>query len=223
MKLLIVEDSEKLRRSLRHGLNRHGYTVDAVDNGRDGLDYARHETYDVVILDLMLPEMDGFTVLEHLRQKPDSPHVLILSARDQVIDRVRGLKIGADDYLVKPFDFRELLARIQALTRRKYETKSLIIPIGLLCLDGATRGVFRDNVRLPLTPGEFNLLEHLALNKTQVHSKERLLQVIQGIDGTAGENIVEVMICTLRKKMGPEAAYLQTVRGFGYKLVDACG
>jgi two-component system copper resistance phosphate regulon response regulator CusR len=218
MKILIVEDSEKLRRSLAHGLRRFGYTVDVVDNGPDGLDYARHEPYDVVVLDLMLPGMDGFTVLERLRQSPDSPHVLILSARDHLDDRVRGLELGADDYLVKPFEFRELLARVQALTRRKYHTKRPDLEIGSLRLDSVLRGVFRNGERIPLTPGEFNLLEHLALQADRVQSKERLLRVLQGVDGSSGENMVEVMICNLRRKMGPEATLLRTVRGFGYTL-----
>ena len=153
MKLLIIEDSQRLLRSLSHGLKKHGFSVDMASDGREGLDFALFNDYDVIILDLMLPSVDGLTILRKLRASGKQTHVLILSARDQVDDRVRGLHLGADDYMIKPFSFEELIARINTLVRRKYEAKSPEISISGITLNTATKEVTADGQSITLTPG----------------------------------------------------------------------
>ena len=141
MKVLVIEDSERLQRSLKHGLSRSGFAVDVVGDGEDGLAYARHGKYDVIILDLLLPKLDGLTVLRRLRAEGSNVHVLILSAKDRVPERIEGLQLGADDYLTKPFEFDELVARLRALVRRKYGAKSPLHEIGPLQVDTGRRAV----------------------------------------------------------------------------------
>src|SRR2546425_5343330 len=163
MRILVIEDSERLRRSLAVGLRKSGYAVDLAADGAQGLWSAQSNSYDVIVLDLMLPEVDGLSVLQTLRRKEIDSPVLILTARDSVEDRVRGLKLGADDYLVKPFAFDELLARIGALTRRKHGVRSPQIVIGDLQVDTAARTVRRSGELIDLPPREYALLEYLAL------------------------------------------------------------
>ena len=218
MKLLVIEDSERLLRSLGSGLDKMGYAVDLVADGSEGLDYARFGDYDLIILDLMLPGMDGLTILNKLRSMGKQTHILILSAKDQVEDRVRGLELGADDYMVKPFSFDELCARINTLLRRRYETKNPEIIVGPFTLNTATRLVSRDGDPIHLTPAEYGTLEYLALNRGRVISKEQLLECMHDSDTYAGTNLVEVMVCTLRKKLETdnEEPIIQTRRGYGY-------
>ena len=218
MKLLIIEDSQPLLRSLGSGLRKMGYAVDLVADGAEGLDYAHFNDYDVIVLDLMLPSMDGITVLQRLRALGRQTHILILSAKDQVADRIRGLQLGADDYMVKPFSFDELCARIQTLTRRRYGGKNPEITIGGLVLNTAARAVSRDGQRVSLTPTEYCIFEHLALNRGRVLSKEQLLDAVHDSDSCPGPNVVEVLICTLRKKIGcdAEGSVIKTRRGHGY-------
>jgi DNA-binding response OmpR family regulator len=218
MKVLVIEDSERLLRSLGRGLKREGYAVDLVADGRDGWDYARLNDYDIIILDLLLPSMDGLTILRNLRASGKQTHVLILSARDQVEDRVRGLQLGADDYMVKPFSFDELCARIHTLVRRRYAAKNPTLTLGPLTLNTATREVRRGDKVVPLTPGEYGILEHLALNRGNVLSKEQLLEALHDSDSYAGTNVLEVMVCNLRKKIdrAGEPSIVQTRRGYGY-------
>ena len=218
MKLLIIEDSQRLLRSLGIGLRKMGYAVDLVADGAEGLDFARLNDYDVIVLDLMLPTMDGLTVLQRLRALGRQTHILILSAKDQVADRIRGLQLGADDYMVKPFSFDELCARIQSLTRRRYGEKNPGITIGGLVLNTAARAVSRDGHRVNLTPAEYCMFEHLALNRGRVLSKEQLLDAAHDSDSSPGPNVVEVIICTLRKKIGCDGgdAIIETRRGHGY-------
>src|SRR5882672_3437757 len=155
MRILVIEDSERLRRSLATGLRRSGYAVDVAADGAAGLWSAQSNSYDVIVLDLLLPEVDGLTVLQTLRRKEINSGVLILTAKDSVEDRVRGLKLGADDYLVKPFAFDELLARVQALTRRKHGVRSPQIVIGDLQVDTAARTVRRSGELIDLPPREY--------------------------------------------------------------------
>ena len=218
MKLLIIEDSQRLLRSLGIGLRKMGYAVDLVADGAEGLDFARLNDYDVIVLDLMLPTMDGLTVLQRLRALGRQTHILILSAKDQVADRIRGLQLGADDYMVKPFSFDELCARIQTLTRRRYGGKNPEIPIGGLVLNTVARAVSRDGRRVSLTPTEYCIFEHLVLNRGRVLSKEQLIDAIHDSDSCPGPNVIEVLICTLRKKLGGDAAnqIITTRRGYGY-------
>ena len=215
MKLLIIEDSQRLLRALGTGLRKLGYAVDLVADGAEGLDFARYNEYDVIVLDLMLPTMDGLTVLQRLRALGRKTHILILSAKDQVADRIRGLQLGADDYLVKPFSFDELCARIQALARRQYGEKNPGIAVGPLVLNTAARAVSRDGERVHLTPAEYSIFESLALSRGRVLSKEQLIDAIHDSESFPGPNVIEVLICTLRKKIGADSL-IETRRGHGY-------
>lgn len=219
MRVLIVEDSTTLRESLRTGLSREGFAVDTAGDGRAGLSFARNNPYDVVVLDMMLPELDGMGVLAGLREKADRPHVLVLTARDRVEDRVSGLNAGADDYLVKPFAFDELLARIHALVRRRYEEQSPLVRIGELSIDIAGRKVeFADRL-LDLTAREYALLEYLALRQGQTVSREEIEDHVYGVNKLPASNAVDSTICIVRAKLGPEGkGLIRTRRGQGYVL-----
>jgi DNA-binding response OmpR family regulator len=220
MKLLVIEDSERLRRSLGHGLRRAGFAVDLTGDGREGLAYAETIEYDVLILDLMLPGMDGLTVLRTLRQRGRKTHVLILSAKDQVQDRILGLELGADDYLVKPFAFEELCARVRALIRRRYETKSPVILLPGVQIDTAQQKVLRAGEAVALTPAEYALLELLALRRGRVVTREQILAQLHESEDEVASNVVEVLICSLRKKIQPDGAtpIVVTRRGHGYLI-----
>jgi DNA-binding response OmpR family regulator len=221
MKLLIIEDSKRLLRSLSVGLKKYGYSVDAAEDGRDGLDFALFNDYDVILLDLMLPGIDGLTILRKLRAAGKQTHILILSARDQVDDRIRGLKLGADDYMVKPFSFDELIARIQTLIRRKYENKSPDITINGIRVNTAKKEVKSGDDVVVLTPGEYAIFEHLLFNRGRVLSKDQLLDAVHDSESYASRNVVEVLVCNLRKKLDQngEASIIKTRRGYGY-LID---
>ena len=220
MNILIVEDSNALRETLKDGLAKLGYGVDAVGDGKEGLDYARLKDYDVIVLDLMLPGMDGLTVLKQLRAAGKKSHVLILSARAQVEDRVKGLQLGADDYMVKPFSFDELCARIGTLVRRRYDAKNPQIEIGPLTLDTACREARQGVTPISLTPGEYAILEFLALNRGRVISTDQLIEVSRGSDKSPSENVVQVMVCNLRRKLtvGGADDIIKTRRGYGYYI-----
>ena len=220
MKVLVVEDSERLQRSLRHGLHRSGFAVDIVGDGEEGLAYARHGTYDAIILDLMLPKLDGLTVLRRLRDAGSQVHVLILSARDQVDERIQGLQLGADDYLTKPFAFEELVARLRALIRRKYGTKSPIHEVGPLRVDTGRRAVLHEEGEIQLTRNEYSVLEYLVSRRGRVVSKIELLDHLYAGAGHASENAVEVLIHQLRKKLhvNGNADVIETRRGHGYVI-----
>ena len=220
MKLLIIEDSKRLLRSLSHGLKKYGFSVDAAEDGRDGLDFALFNDYDVILLDLMLPGMDGLTVLRKLRAAGRQTHILILSARDQVDDRIRGLKLGADDYMVKPFSFEELIARVQTLVRRKYEAKSPEISVNEITINTANKEVKCADTVVTLTPGEYAILEHLILNRGRVMSKDQLLDAVHDSESYASRNVVEVLVCNLRKKLDHNGAssIIKTRRGYGYLI-----
>ncbi|MCB1120378.1 MAG: response regulator transcription factor [Verrucomicrobiae bacterium] len=221
MKLLLIEDSKRLLRSLSHGLKKQGFSVDVAEDGRDGLDFAMYNAYDVILLDLMLPGIDGLTILRKLRASGKRTHILILSARDQVEDRVKGLKLGADDYMIKPFSFDELVARIQTLIRRKYEKKSPEISANGISVNTANKEVRSEGDVVNLTPGEYAILEHLLLNRGRVMSKDQLLDAVHDSESYASRNVVEVLVCNLRKKLDPsgEKTIIKTRRGHGY-LID---
>jgi len=218
VKVLLVEDSQRLLRSLGQGLNRLGYAVDLVGDGADGLALAETYDYAVIVLDLMLPGLPGLEVLRRLRAGGSTAHILILSARDRVEDRVRGLQMGADDYLVKPFAFDELCARIQALVRRRHQAKSPILRLGSLEIDTARRQVSRRGAPLHLTPGEYRLLEFLAYQPGRVCSQEQLIEHLHRSDSDVSSNVVEVLVSGLRRKIHVrgEPPVLRTRRGFGY-------
>ena len=219
MKVLLVDDSQRLLRSLGQGLRKLGYAVDLASDGEQGLALAETYDYHVIVLDLMLPGLSGLEVLRRLRTRDRGAHILILSARDGVDDRVRGLQLGADDYLVKPFAFEELCARIQALVRRRHhQAKNPIIRLGSLEIDAARRQVSRDGGTLHLTPSEYALLEFLAYQRGRVFSQEQLVEHLHRSDSEVSSNVVEVLVSGLRKKIHArgQPPILRTRRGFGY-------
>jgi DNA-binding response OmpR family regulator len=218
VKILLVDDSQRLRRSLGQGLRKLGYAVDLAGDGEEGLALAETYDYHVIVLDLMLPGLSGLEVLRRLRARGNGVHILILSARDRVDDRVKGLQLGADDYLVKPFAFDELCARIQALVRRRHQVKNPIIQLGSLEVDAARRQVTRHGDVLHLTPSEYALLEFLAYHRGRVFSQEQLVEHLYRSDSEVSSNVVEVLVSGLRKKIHApgESPILRTRRGFGY-------
>lgn len=218
MKILLVDDSERLRRSLQHGLERWGFAVDAVGTGAEGLQYARHGGYDAIVLDLMLPGMDGLEVLRALRASGDATHVLILSAKDEVEERVEGLALGADDYLTKPFDFDELVARLRALIRRKFGTKDPVQRVGPVAVDTARREVCCAGTPVHLTRNEYAVLEYLVARRGRVVAKTELLAHLYAGDGQGSVNAVEVFVHQLRGKLESAGApeVVRTRRGHGY-------
>jgi len=221
MRVLVVEDSTRLQAAVARGLRRSGYAVDVTGNGEEGLWLATSNEYDVVILDLMLPGLDGLTVLERLRGHEGGAHVLILTARDTVDDRVRGLRAGADDYLVKPFALEEMLARVQALCRRSYRRKNPHIEVGGgLLIDTAARTASRDGAPLELTAREYALLEYLALRQGEVVSRSDIEAHLYADSAELMSNVVDSAICSLRKKITPPGTtpLIRTRRGMGYVL-----
>ena len=220
MRLLVVEDDRKLVRALAVGLELEGYAVDVAYTGEEALSQADVRDYDAVVLDVMLPGLDGFAVCEALRRRSTWVPVLMLTARADVADRIRGLDAGADDYLVKPFDFGELLARLRALVRRGPAERSGAVEVGELRLDPATRVVNRAGTEVELTAREFEVLELLVRHGGQVVSRQQLLDEIWADDGDGSPNIVDVYVGYLRKKLedpsGPRL--IRTVRGVGFLL-----
>jgi DNA-binding response OmpR family regulator len=218
VKILLVDDSPRLLRSLSQGLKKLGYAVDLASDGEQGLDLAETYAYHVIVLDLMLPGVPGLEVLRRLRTLGNGAHILILSARDRVEDRVKGLQLGADDYLVKPFAFDELCARIQALVRRRHESKSPVLRLGPLAIDTARREVSRGGGALHLTPSEYALLEFLAYRRGNVFSQEQLIEHLRRSDSEVSSNLIEVLVSGLRKRIHApgEPPILRTRRGFGY-------
>jgi len=223
VRVLLVEDSERLQRSVGAALRKSGYAVDVTGNGREGLWFAQETDYDAIILDIMLPGLDGLTVLKTLRELGKQTHVLLLTAKDAVDDRVRGLRTGADDYLVKPFALEELLARVQALCRRTYGAKNSRIVIGDLQIDTARKTATRAGQPIELAPREYALLEYLALRRGDVVSRNEIEEHIYDGEVDPMSNVVDSAICVLRKKLGgPESAPLiHTRRGMGYALDTA--
>ena len=220
MRLLLVEDYLPLQKSVAKGLREAGFAVDVTGDGEEGLWYAGGNDYDVVVLDLMLPKMDGLTVLRRLRAEGRATHVLILTAKDTVADRVRGLNLGADDYLVKPFALEELLARVRALARRAYRTKNPRLEVGDLRIETATQRVWRGKEEVRLTPREYVLLEYLAMRAGEVVSRTDIWEHVYEFNSEAVSNVVDVYIGYLRKKIDRPKRHplIHTVRGRGYVL-----
>jgi DNA-binding response OmpR family regulator len=218
VKILLVDDSQRLLRSLGLGLKKLGYAVDVAADGENGLALAETYDYQVIVLDLMLPGLPGLEVLRRLRTRGSGAHVLILSARDRVDDRVKGLELGADDYLVKPFAFEELCARIQALVRRRHQAKNPVIRLGSLEIDAARRQVSRSGDALHLTPSEYAILEFLAYQRSRVFSKEQLVEHLHRSDSDVSSNVIEVLVSGLRKD--PRQKGFDLPRGKVRSLVD---
>lgn len=219
MRVLLVEDDRTIASQLAMGLKREGYEVEVTHDGESGLHAALSGRYGVMILDLMLPRRDGFSVCAALRSHHIDVPVLMLTARDEVTDKVRGLDAGADDYLAKPFDFQELLARLRALQRRGATTRASVIEIGDLSLDTSAKVVRREGKEIHLTPREYSLLEALARNRGRVLPREMIQEQIWGDDESLA-NAVNYHITSLRKKIdaGRETSLIQTVHGFGYTI-----
>ena len=215
MRILAVEDEPDLRRTITRTLRENGYAVDAASDGRDGLDKARMWDYDLIILDVMMPGLDGWEVLRELRKTKKTP-VLMLTARDALPDRVKGLNTGADDYLTKPFEFDELLARINALIRRTVGQATPTIETGNLVVDTAAKRVFKNGEDVPLTAREYSLLEFLAMRRGQVVSRTMLYDHLLDEGDDSLSNLMDVYVASIRRKLGAEV--IVTRRGLGYLI-----
>jgi two-component system OmpR family response regulator len=220
MRILVVEDSVKMAAVLKRGLEEEGYAVDVAGTGEDGLWMAAENPNDAIVLDVMLPDMDGFEVCRRLRESGQWAPVLMLTARDGVPDRVRGLDAGADDYLTKPFSFTELAARTRALLRRGASERPARLAVGDLTLDPATRSTSRGTAAISLSAKEFALLEYFMRHPGQVLSRTRLIEHVWDFAYEGGSNIVDVYVRYLREKIDrPFGTHsLETVRGTGYRL-----
>jgi two-component system copper resistance phosphate regulon response regulator CusR len=219
MKILVVEDDPGIMRLVRKALEQAGYVVDTAADGKTGLDMAENENYGLVILDIMLPVSDGWTICERLRESGSRVPIMMVTARDMVGDRVRGLDIGADDYLPKPFEIQELLARVRALLRRDRVHRTRVIKVADLIVDTAQRRVTRAGIEIGLSHREYELLEALAANESKVLTREVIQERIW-MDDDSSSNTVDVYINMLRKKIdnGHDIKLIQTVRGAGYTL-----
>lgn len=222
MRILLVEDSKRLQQAVGTGLRKVGYAVDVASDGEEGLWLAETNDYDLIVLDLMLPKMDGLTILQRLREQGKQTHILILTARDTVEDRVRGLQMGADDYLIKPFEFAELLARAQALVRRAHGMKNPRITLGRLLIDTSSRTVTREGAPIILTARDYALLEFMALHRGQVVTRTEIEQHIYDERVEPASNVVDAAIYALRRKLDQpgEPSLIQTRRGHGYILQE---
>ncbi|MEI6690583.1 MAG: response regulator transcription factor [bacterium] len=222
MRVLIVEDEHGIAQSIRKGLLQEKYIVDVAYDGMTGYDLASDNGYDVIILDLMLPKMDGASVCKKLRNDSIHTPILILTAKGSLHDKVEGLDIGADDYLTKPFAFEELLARIRALSRRPQQVEKNILIVDDLLLSTTTYEVKRGNSIVHLSSREYSLLEYLMRNHDQVISKNQIIEHVWNYDSDILPNTIEVYIKNLRKKIDMPfptlSPLIQTVRGFGYKI-----
>ncbi|GIM88957.1 response regulator transcription factor [Paractinoplanes toevensis] len=216
MRVLVVDDEKRLTRSLRAGLTAEGFAVDVAHDGVDGLWLARENTYDVIVLDLMLPGINGYRICATLRAEKDWTPILMLTAKDGEWDQVEGLDTGADDYLTKPYSFPVLVARLRAIARRGARERPTQLEVGDLRVDPATRRVWRGGTEIELTAREFSLLDFLARHRDEVVSKRQILDGVWDADFEGDPNIVEVYVRHLRNKIGREA--IQTLRGAGYRL-----
>lgn len=222
MRILVVEDERDLNRIICKRLAAAGYTTDACYDGREALDYLESAEYDAAIFDVMMPRLDGFTAVRRLRERGDATPVLFLTARDAVSDRVEGLDLGANDYLVKPFSFDELLARIRAMTRKATGSVTNVFTCGDLSLDTASHRVTRGGKNIDLSAKEFAVLEFMIRNKGSVLSREAIENNVWSYDWEGGTNVVDVYMSYLRRKLDAdfEKKLIHTVRGVGWVLRD---
>ena len=222
MKILLAEDEVDLNNVVTRYLKKNGYSVDSVLDGEEALDYLEYSEYDLVILDIMMPKVDGFEVIKKLRNKGNHTSILMLTARDSADDKVKGLDLGADDYIVKPFDFNELLARIRAVVRRKYGNSSNKLVIGDLILDTSEKSVTRAGKQIELTGKEYEVLEYLMQSKNRILSREQIKEHVWDFDYEGDSNIIDVLIKNIRKKIDVEAGkqIIYTKRGLGYVIKE---
>ena len=222
MKILVVEDEKKVASFIKKGLEEEYYTVDVAHDGKEGLKLAFNEEYDLMIFDIMLPLRDGISLVKDIRSEKINIPILLLTAKDTVEDKVRGLDSGADDYLTKPFAFEELLARIRALLRRNEGRKSLQLSAGDLVLDTQSHKISRSVVEITLTPKEYSILEYLLRNKNRVVSRTLLSEHVYDYHFDSDTNVIDVYINKLRNKIDKQFAtpLLHTIRGVGYIIKD---
>lgn len=220
MRLLVVEDEKKLNDLITKKLEKEYYGVDSCFDGEEAVRYVEGTEYDAIILDIMLPKLDGFEVIKRIRAKKNKVPILLLTARDNIDDKVKGLDYGADDYLVKPFIFEELMARIRVLLRRNSGNADNIITIANLKVDLDAKTVFRDDVLIKLSGREYSILEYLIRNKGKILPRERIEDHIWNYEYEGGTNVIDVYIRYLRKKIddGYTPKLIHTVRGLGYVL-----
>lgn len=222
MRILVVEDEHKIARSIKKGLEQESIAVDISFTGQEGYDLASSEDYDLLILDIMLPEMDGIEICKKLREDGIHTPILMLTARGQVADRVSGLDAGADDYLSKPFAFEELLARVRALSRRPQKALNNVLKVSDLVLDIVKKEVRRQDKLIQLSSREYSLLEYLIRNSDQTLSKEQIINHVWDYDSDVLPNTVEVYVGYLRNKIDKSflnsQSLIHTIRGFGYKI-----
>ncbi|MEQ9618922.1 MAG: response regulator transcription factor [Deltaproteobacteria bacterium] len=224
MRVLVVEDDKKIASFILKGLKEAGFSVDHAQNGEEGVYLALHEEYDAAVIDIMLPKLDGLSLIEELRQSKINTPVLILSARRSVDDRVKGLQTGGDDYLTKPFAFSELLARIHALIRRSSgATEATSLTFGSLSMNILKREVKREDTMISLQPREFALLEYLMRNAGRVLSKTLILEHVYDYSFDPQTNVIDVLVCRLRNKVDRdfENKMIHTIRGVGYVLKES--
>ena len=220
MRILLVEDDAKVARFIRNGLREEGFAVDVAEDGQQGLQFARDFEYDVVILDILLPKLDGISVLKAIRTHDPQTPILMLTAMDTVEDKIRGLNKGADDYLTKPFAFEELLARIRALLRRKYRTASTVLRFEDLRVDLVTHQVFRGDREIQLTPKEFALLEYFLQNPNKILTRTMIAEHVWDYHFDPETNVIDVYMNYLRNKIDRDFSVklIHTIRGVGYIL-----
>lgn len=223
MRILVAEDEKDMNRLISRALEKEGYGVDSCYDGEEAMEYLESADYDGAVLDIMMPKKDGYQIVKELRQKGDDTPVIFLTARDSIADRVKGLDLGADDYLIKPFDFDELLARIRVMTRRKTGQKTSTMIIGDLIIDTASQQVSRGGRNIELSAREYAILKYMALNKGRVLSREQIEDHVWNFDYEGGSNVVDVYISYLRKKIdgSSEEKLIHTTWGRGWVLREA--
>ncbi len=222
MRVLLVEDSKRLQTYISIALKNEGIVLDVTGDGAEGLYYAQSFDYDLIILDIMLPGMDGMTILQKLREEGNETHVLFLTAKETVEDRVLGLQKGADDYLVKPFAIEELIARVQALIRRSHDSKKTKFLFGDISVDLVSRVVVKAGKHLELPPREFAILEYLIMTRDRIVSRTEIEEHIYDSNAELMSNVIDSAICSIRKKLDTPGrpSIIKTRRGIGYELWD---
>ena len=222
MRILVVEDEKDLNNIITKHLKKNNFSVDSVFNGEEALEYLEYGAYDLIVLDIMLPKINGYEVIKKLRENKNETVVLMLTARDSIEDKIKGLDLGADDYLIKPFDFGELLARIRALVRRKYGNTSNTMEIDDLCIDIAKKTVVRGGKNIELTGKEYEVLAYLIQNKGHVLSRDKIRDSVWDYGYEGESNIIDVLIKNIRKKIdiGNSKQLIHTKRGLGYVLKE---